>query len=102
MYFTDPPYGLQEGFNDLKIELDFAGVFKLSAKGVLTLLETDLKQTMPNGIGLSPDETKLYIGNSGVGENIFWMDSRSERMVSFLHPDPGDSGSLHQMDKNLE
>ncbi len=45
-----PPNGLQEGFNDPKIELDFAGVFKLSAKGVLTLLETDLKQTMPNGI----------------------------------------------------
>ncbi len=26
------------------------------------------------GYGLSPDETKLYIGNSGVGENIFWME----------------------------
>ncbi len=74
LFFTDPPYGLKEGFDDPEMDLDFAGVFKHSAEGVLTLLKTSELQTMPNGIGLSPDETKLYIGNSGEGDDIFWME----------------------------
>ena len=74
LFFTDPPYGLKEGFKDPEIDLDFAGVFKLSAEGELSLLKTSPLQTMPNGIGLSPDETKLFVGNSGEGEDIFWME----------------------------
>jgi len=74
LFFTDPPYGLKEGFGDPNIELDYAGVFKLSAEGVLTLLKTSTLQTMPNGIGLSPDESRLYVGNSGESDDIFWME----------------------------
>lgn len=74
LFFTDPPYGLQNGFNDPKMELNFAGVFKLSTEGILTLLQTDPRQTMPNGIGLSPDETRLFVGNSGEDCNKLWME----------------------------
>ncbi len=74
LFFTDPPYGLKGSFDDPNIELDFAGVFKLSAEGVLSVLETSPLQSMPNGIGLSPDESKLYVGNSGEGDDIFWME----------------------------
>lgn len=74
LFFTDPPYGLQKGFYDPEMELNFAGVFKLSAEGKLTLLKTDPRQTMPNGIGLSPDETRLFVGNSGIDSNKLWME----------------------------
>ncbi len=72
LFFTDPAYGMPEGFEDPRREISFTGVFKLSAEGELTLL-TD-KLTAPNGIGLSPDESKLYVANSGEGDQAIWME----------------------------
>ena len=72
LFFTDPAYGMEFRYEDPNREMDFTGVYKLSAKGVLTLL-TD-QMTAPNGIGLSPDESKLYIANSGEGEQAIWME----------------------------
>ena len=72
LYFTDPAYGMELRFEDPKRELDFTGVFRLSAEGELTLL-TD-RMTAPNGIGLSPDESKLLVANSGRGEQALWME----------------------------
>ena len=62
IYFTDPPYGLEEGENDPEKELDFQGVFKLDKGGEVTLLVDSLSR--PNGIILSPDESILYVANS--------------------------------------
>ncbi len=62
IYFTDPPYGLDDW--DPK-ELDFQGVYKIDKKGELVLLLDSL--TRPNGIGLSPDEQILYIAQSDPG-----------------------------------
>ena len=64
MYFTDPPFGLPNAFEDAGKELDFQGVYRLSNSGKLDLLEKDLKA--PNGIAFSPDETKLYVSDSRV------------------------------------
>ncbi len=50
LYFTDPPYGLPEQVKDPAKELDFQGVYRLSAKGELTLLTKEMSR--PNGIGL--------------------------------------------------
>jgi gluconolactonase len=62
LYFTDPPYGL-EGLNQSPLkELPFNGVFRLTPEGELTVLTTQL--TFPNGLALSPDETKLYVALS--------------------------------------
>jgi gluconolactonase len=62
LYFTDPPYGLPGQMKDPAKELDFQGVYRLNAKGELTLLTKEM--TRPNGIGLSPDEKTLYVANS--------------------------------------
>jgi len=63
LYFTDPPYGLPSmSLDDPLCELDFCGVYRLSADGVLTLLTKEM--TRPNGIGLSPDEKILYVAQS--------------------------------------
>jgi gluconolactonase len=70
LYFTDPPYGLPKGVNDPAKELDFQGVFRLSARGELTLLTKEMSR--PNGIGLSPDEKMLYVANSDPARAI-WM-----------------------------
>ena len=42
MYFTDPPYGLPGQMKDPEKEIDFQGVYRLSAKGELTLLTKEM------------------------------------------------------------
>ena len=70
LYFTDPPYGLPNRWNDPRRELDFCGVYRLSPDGKLTLLTKEM--TRPNGIGLSPDEKTLYVAQSDP-EKAIWM-----------------------------
>jgi gluconolactonase len=62
LYFTDPPFGLPNTFDDPQKELPFQGVYRLSRDGKLTLLTTEVEA--PNGIAFSPDEKKLYVADS--------------------------------------
>jgi len=70
LYFTDPPYGLPDRYDDPRRELDFCGVYRLSADGELTLLTRDM--TRPNGIAFSPDEKTLYVAQSDP-QRAVWM-----------------------------
>ncbi|MEX2381857.1 MAG: SMP-30/gluconolactonase/LRE family protein, partial [Opitutales bacterium] len=62
IHFTDPPYGLPQGVNDPRRELDFFGVYRISTDGTVTALVRDLPR--PNGIAFSPDESTLYVEQS--------------------------------------
>ncbi len=62
IYFTDPPYGLPDRYDDPRRELDFCGVFRLDTDGKVTLLTKEL--TRPNGIAFSPDYKTLYVAQS--------------------------------------
>lgn len=86
LYFTDPPYGLPNRYDDRRRELEFCGVYRLSKRAVvagvpvagqkrlfkavrgkgaqyeLTLLTDEM--TRPNGIAFSPDEKTLYVAQS--------------------------------------
>lgn len=70
IYFTDPPYGMPQRFEDPRRELDFCGVYRLAADGKLTLLTKQLDR--PNGISLSPDERTLYVAQSDP-KNAIWV-----------------------------
>ncbi|GIW86702.1 MAG: gluconolactonase [Isosphaeraceae bacterium] len=70
LYFTDPPYGLEQGVDDPARELDFQGVYRLTPDGNLSLLTKEMSR--PNGIALSPDEKTLYVANSDP-ERAIWM-----------------------------
>ena len=59
LYFTDPPFGLPQAFDDPHKELDFSGVYRLAINGELTLLTREIRA--PNGIAFSPDEKTLYL-----------------------------------------
>mgnify|MGYP002624616593 CR=1 FL=1 len=62
LYFTDPPYGLPDRFDDPRRELDFCGVYRLDIQGQLTLQTREM--TLPNGLAFSPDEKTLYVAQS--------------------------------------
>lgn len=70
IFFTDPPYGLEQGMEDPAKELAFQGVYRLDPDGEVSLLTDELSR--PNGIALSPDEQTLYVANSDPNRAI-WM-----------------------------
>lgn len=68
IYFTDPPYGLEQQMDDPAKEIDFQGVYRWSAQdSSVTLLYSELSR--PNGINLSHDEKQLYVANSDSESN---------------------------------
>jgi gluconolactonase len=60
LFFTDPPFGLPDTFDDPDKELPFSGVFQVR-DGEISLVTDELRG--PNGVALSPDERSLYVGN---------------------------------------
>lgn len=70
LYFTDPPYGLNDGFDESpRKQIDFNGVYKVDKEGKVTVIDKEL--TRPNGIAFSPDFLKLYVANSDP-KNAIW------------------------------
>ncbi len=68
LYFTDPPYGLPQRWEDPRRELEFCGIYLLRANGELVLLNDEMVR--PNGIGLSPDEKTLYVAQSHISAPV--------------------------------
>jgi gluconolactonase len=66
VFFTDPPYGISPD----QEELGFYGIYRLSPSGLLQLLDNSLNR--PNGIAFSPDETKLFVGDSESSTIYVW------------------------------
>jgi len=66
IYFTDSVWGLRGAEKDPNRELPWSGFFLID-NGRLRLLgsDKDAPGTFPNGITLSPDETKLYVTAGG-------------------------------------
>lgn len=70
LYFTDPPYGFAKGDASPLKEQPVNGVYRRTRDGTVSLIDGGL--TRPNGIALSPDETRLYVANSDPERSI-WM-----------------------------
>ncbi len=60
LYFTDPPFGLPNAFDDPS-KAPVQGVYRVSEDGIVTRLVTDINA--PNGIAFSPDEKTLYVSD---------------------------------------
>lgn len=58
IYFTDPPYGISPD----QAELNFSGIYLWTMEDDLYLLDSTFHR--PNGIALSPAESKLYVTES--------------------------------------
>ena len=95
IFFTDPPYGI---INPKRIEgfpgkMMYGGcyVFKYDPKKkLLEAIITDMDR--PNGIALSPDESQLFISNTGVEKYIRRYDIdenlKISKPIKFAESDP--------------
>ncbi|SHO65644.1 gluconolactonase [Pseudoxanthobacter soli DSM 19599] len=66
IWFTDPTYGIDSDYEGyiMPSEQDGAHVYRLDpASGALTRVITDMVQ--PNGLAFSPDESLLYVADTG-------------------------------------
>jgi gluconolactonase len=66
VWFTDPPYGILSDYEGNRGEGEYGGcyVFRFDpADGRLDVLAQDFDK--PNGIAFSPDESKLYVVDTG-------------------------------------
>lgn len=75
IYFTDPPFGV----SDEDRELDFSGVYMLSTDGELSVVYDEFEY--PNGIVFSPDESRLYVSDSGTG-TVMMFDVDADGIAS--------------------
>jgi gluconolactonase len=62
LYFTDPPYGLKNGLQDKRKQLDFQGIYLLKSNTELVLLDDSVNY--PNGILFTGDEKTLIVAVS--------------------------------------
>lgn len=65
VWFTDPTYGILSNFEGYRAdpEQPARNVYRLSPKGDMSVVVGDF--TQPNGLCFSPDESRLYIAESG-------------------------------------
>jgi gluconolactonase len=73
IYFTDPSYGLVNRNAGPDRDIDYMGVFRLAPDNSLHLIDT---MTLPNGIGVSPDGTKLYSSDQTTGWVMWDLDKQ--------------------------
>lgn len=89
LYFTDPTLDLVKGEVQ---EIPYQGVYRLDAKGNVTLLTKEL--TQPNGLAFSPDGKKFYVDDSAQ-RNIRVYDFSKDGTLSngkIFGEEPGPGG----------
>jgi len=90
LFFTDPPFGLPDVFDDPAKELTFSGVFA-ALDGEVRLVSDEL--TGPNGLAFSPDERWLYVGNWDLHHKVVMRydpETGAGEVFCDLTDEPGD------------
>jgi gluconolactonase len=70
IWFTDPPYGILSDYEGKKAEQEQAGCFVYRCdpgSGSLEVMADDFVK--PNGLAFSPDETVLYVSDTGLSHD---------------------------------
>lgn len=85
IWFTDPPYGLHpSGREGHPGTSEYGGcyVFRyVEATGELTAVITDMVH--PNGLAFSPDESVLYVADTGTGAAEFGQDPGPAQILAY-------------------
>lgn len=77
IWFTDPTYGIGGNYEGFQAESETkTAVYRVNTEGRIDKVTDEV--TQPNGICFSPDQTKVYVADTGAGETKVWdVDGRS-------------------------
>jgi gluconolactonase len=108
IWFTDPPSGIMGNYLGVAAEQELPNnVYRLDRSGRATIATTGLLQR-PNGLCFSPDESKLYVIESGEPRSIYVFDVTHDgtrlangRVLIACAPDETPDGMRCDVDGNL-
>jgi gluconolactonase len=91
IWFTDPHYGIATNYEGYKAEQELpCNVYRIAPDGTIQAILTDFN--CPNGLCFSPDETRLYVADTGrIGHpdpqhiRVFDMTSGQPRGGAVFH-----------------
>ena len=64
VWFTDPDYGISSDYEGLRAEPELpCNVYRIGSDGTLSVVADDFVK--PNGLAFSPDESQLYVSDTG-------------------------------------
>jgi gluconolactonase len=83
IWFTDPPYGILSDYEGTKSKSELAGnyVFRLDpTNGALSVVADDFDK--PNGIAFTPDESQLFVADSGRPHHMRVFDVKEGKSLT--------------------
>ncbi len=91
IWFTDPHYGIMTNYEGFKAEAELpCNVYRVDPDGRVKAVLTDFN--CPNGLAFSPDETRLYVADTG---RMFSADPQHIRVFDVENGLPRGGGIFH-------
>lgn len=94
VWFSDPHYGIMTDYEGFRAEQELpCAVYRLDPSGALEAVITDM--ACPNGLAFSPDESRLYVADTG---RMFSDDPRQIRVYDMVAGRPANGRVFHTID----
>jgi len=94
VWFSDPHYGIMTDYEGYRAEQELpCAVYRLDPSGGLEAVIVDM--ACPNGLAFSPDETRLYVADTG---RMFSDDPRHIRVYDMMAGRPANGRTFHTVD----
>lgn len=91
IWFTDPHYGITTNYEGYKADAELpCNVYRVSPDGSIAAMLTDFN--CPNGLAFSPDESRLYVADTG---RMFSNDPQHIRAFDMVDGTPRGGAVFH-------
>ncbi|WP_128514722.1 SMP-30/gluconolactonase/LRE family protein [Tabrizicola thermarum] len=95
IWFTDPHYGIMTDYEGYKSPQELpCQVYRVDPSGRIEAVITDM--ACPNGLAFSPDESRLYVADTG---RMFSKDPQHIKVFDMVAGRPTNGRIFHRIDK---
>jgi gluconolactonase len=93
IWFTDPHYGIMTDYEGFRAEEELpCSVYRVDPDGRIEAVITDM--ACPNGLAFSPDESRLYVADTG---RMFSSDPQHIRVFDMVDGKPRNGRIFHKV-----
>lgn len=93
VWFSDPHYGIMTDYEGDRAEQELpCAVYRVDAEGRMEAMITDMG--CPNGLAFSPDESRLYVADTG---RMFSADPQHIRVYDMVDGRPANGRLFHKI-----